>query len=462
MGTPKANLDVEGFKRLLMTGISSPSSSGQPSQPATAPNPSAPSIFESSSSTDTSSISRQSIFEPVPEPHVETPRTSYEMAPSDEETVGLVTEVKKTEKKKPPPAPKHRHGKLVTSRTPQTVSFSDFSVTEASFAPTTPSRNRNNSDLNKPLPPTPPVVSPPAHIVSQDASQDEPPPLETKASESSSQSDAPAAQKKVPPPVPLARRQSQLRTSSASNRSRSNSNLTMSSQHSAEFPPVSPGATTEQKPPTSQKTAPPPPPARRHGASLTGGNPPSTNSSTTELSSTASVRRATVSLPDPPSSRRTTFSSPPPSPVPGQSGLTRTSSISSNRNNPRSVSNESATMPPPPPPPRRRQSGRTSMDKERPLPPSSSPTESRRTSSEIKRSSFEGKRRTSVASESSLRYEYAPASGNEHALYSPKEEADEPRSLEPVTIPQSDSSNILDDMEKFQREIDELRERYRQ
>ena len=95
--------------------------------------------------------------------------------------------------------------------------------------------------------------------------------------------------------------------------------------------------------------------------------------------------------------------------------------------------------------------------------PSSSPTGSRRTSLENKRSSLDG-RRTSVASESSLRYEYAPASENESVLYSPSEEKDQPRniSLEPITITESNSSNILDDMAKFQREIDELRERYKQ
>ncbi|KAF2466772.1 uncharacterized protein BDR25DRAFT_74859 [Lindgomyces ingoldianus] len=114
-GNTKTSLDVEGFKRLLMTGISNPTSPVSPQpQMATAPNHINPSIFESSSSTDTSSISRQSIFEPVQDTHGETPRTSYEMAASDdEEKTGLIGDVRKTPKKKPPP-PKHRHGNLVT------------------------------------------------------------------------------------------------------------------------------------------------------------------------------------------------------------------------------------------------------------------------------------------------------------------------------------------------------------
>jgi hypothetical protein len=57
---------------------------------------------------------------------------------------------------------------------------------------------------------------------------------------------------------------------------------------------------------------------------------------------------------------------------------------------------------------------------------------------------------------------------SEHALYSPIEESerrlgvDENVSNEKGGEGRSDSSNILDDMEKFQREIDELRTRYKQ
>jgi hypothetical protein len=127
-------------------------------------------------------------------------------------------------------------------------------------------------------------------------------------------------------------------------------------------------------------------------------------------------------------------------------------------------------MPPPPPPPRRRQSNRSSLDQQRPHVSSRSPTESRRTSTEYRRTSTEH-RRTSIASESSLRREYAPVDekgGNEYALYSPNEEKEKRLGLgENVSggkegEGRSDSSNILDDMEKFQREIDELRTRYKQ
>ena len=71
-----------------------------------------------------------------------------------------------------------------------------------------------------------------------------------------------------------------------------------------------------------------------------------------------------------------------------------------------------------------------------------------------------------MASESSLRREYAPTderTGNEFPLYSPNEEAENMLGANMDTAEsRSDSTNILDDMEKFQREIDELRTRFKQ
>jgi hypothetical protein len=70
-----------------------------------------------------------------------------------------------------------------------------------------------------------------------------------------------------------------------------------------------------------------------------------------------------------------------------------------------------------------------------------------------------------VASENSLRREYAPIDergGNEYALSSPNEES-ENRLGSGAVLSQttSDSSNILDDMDKFQKEIEELRLKYK-
>ncbi|KAK7193243.1 hypothetical protein DPSP01_008158 [Paraphaeosphaeria sporulosa] len=478
-GPKRQSLNVEGFKNLLMQGIITSPRNSAPPPVAPASNPLSPAVFESSSSTDTSSISRQSIFDTAQEPHPESPRTSYDMAASDDEHAGLVRgEAPKKEKKKPPPAPRHRHGKLVKERTPQTVPFDDFTVAEVT--PDVKTHKRTNSDLNKPLPPTPPIpTSAPPHIISQDASYSTVSLADTRDSETASISEAAPSrpQKKVPPPVPLARRQSQLRSSTTGNRSRSNSSLTMSSQHSTDLPPIASAQELSSQTSATHKAPPPPPPSRRHGNALPTINTSSANSSTTELSISA---RPTTSSPNPPSSRRTTLTSEPSSPT----GVTRTPSMHSGRTTSRAVSSEStnanANLPPPPPPPRRRQSGRSSLDMQRPsLPPGSSPAGSRHTSTEHKRlsrSSIDGKRQGSIASVSSaLSKEYAP---DDQALYSPREEVEDPSDAQglgvegssvdaPVGRGQgrekegSNASNILDDMERFQREIDELREKYK-
>ncbi|OAL54920.1 hypothetical protein IQ07DRAFT_559348 [Pyrenochaeta sp. DS3sAY3a] len=455
LGNNRASLDVESFKNLLMTGKPTPRPSAQPPSNTIPPTSFSTTQFESSSSTDTSSVSRQSLFEPPQEVHAESPRTSYEMAESEEdEQMGLVSEVKKG-KKKPPPAPKHRHGKLVTPRQPQVVSFDSFSATEPKPAPVT--RPRDNSDVNKPLPPTPKAAAPSLHIVTQDATS---PPASRKASDPLVPAEVPTPQKRTPPPVPLARRQSQLRTSGVANRSRSNSSLTISSQLSIE--PL-PSPVPSNNDPMASAKSPPPPPRPRHGARLANLGTSSANSSSTELPQRSTSVRTTASAPGPSSSRRSTIESDvePSSPAPS---LKPTSSASSGRNTQRVVSNEStdSAMPPPPPPPRRRQSNRSSLDQQRPNIIPSSPTESRRTSTENKRTSIDSKRRTSVASESSLRREYTPA--DENALYSPQEEIENnlDSSAKKLEETRSDSSNILDDMDKFQREIEELRLRYKQ
>ncbi|KAI4633546.1 hypothetical protein J4E80_000912 [Alternaria sp. BMP 0032] len=463
LGNSRASLDVESFKNLLLTGKATPRPSGPPQQSTSTSQPIAGAQFETSSSTDTSSVSRQSLFEPIQESHADSPRTSVDMADSDEdESMGLVSEVKKG-KKKPPPAPKHRHGKLVTQRQPQTVSFESFAATEPTPPPAI--RRTDSSDTNKPLPPTPVAAPQSSHISTQDTTPLQSQPTPPAQDQPSPPSEGTNRQKKAPPPVPLARRQSQLKTTTTTgNRSRSSSNLTISSQHSVD-PIQSPVPSNVD--PFGAKSPPRPPPSR-HGARLANLGNSSANSSSTELPQRSSSGRTPRSVPEPPSSRRSTLESQPSSPAPS---VHRASSISSNRNTQRNVSGEStgSNMPPPPPPPRRR-SNRSSLDQQRPQIPSSSPTESRRTSTEYRRTSTEH-RRTSVASESSLRREYAPADekgGNEYALYSPMEESEKKLGLDENMAGgkegegRSDSSNILDDMEKFQREIDELRTKYKQ
>ncbi|KAI4664908.1 uncharacterized protein J4E79_003207 [Alternaria viburni] len=189
LGNSRASLDVESFKNLLLTGKATPRPSGPPQQSMSASQPVAGAQFETSSSTDTSSVSRQSLFEPIQESHADSPRTSVDMADSEEdESMGLVSEVKKG-KKKPPPAPKHRHGKLVTQRQPQTVSFESFAATEPTPPPAI--RRTDSSDTNKPLPPTPVAAPQSSHISTQDTTplQSQPtPPSQDQPSPSSEES----------------------------------------------------------------------------------------------------------------------------------------------------------------------------------------------------------------------------------------------------------------------------------
>jgi hypothetical protein len=102
-------------------------------------------------------------------------------------------------------------------------------------------------------------------------------------------------------------------------------------------------------------------------------------------------------------------------------------------------------------------------------------TDGRRTSTDLRRTSLEGKRRASGASGVETGYEHGL--GEEWALVSPREEAEDLFESaggkdgagvgggggggEGGAEQRKDSSSILDDMERFQKEIDELRERYK-
>ncbi|KAJ4990775.1 hypothetical protein SVAN01_03784 [Stagonosporopsis vannaccii] len=457
----RASLDVESFKNMLLTGRPYPRQATQAPQPPIAPNSANAAVVESGSSTDASSISRQSLLEPAQEAPTESPRTSYEMARSDEDSVAGLTPERTRSKRKPPPAPASRHGKLVSPRQPQTVSFDSFAATEVASSPVT--RSRNTSDTSKPLPPTPipssqpPSINAPAktwHATSPSAEN-----VEEPLSRSNSR------QKRPPPPVPLARRQSQLRHSSAEQRSRSSSSLTLSSQHSSEVPASTasptPGEIASNATAAVSTKSPPPPPPSRRGARLSDMGASSANSSSTELPQRSTSVRTTGSSRGP-SSRRSTLDDEPEPPA------SRTSS----KRNSRIVSTESphTGMPPPPPPPRRRPgSNRSSLDQPRPslaALATSSPPSSRRTSTDLRRTSLDHNRRASGASEHSLRHEYVPADdegAGEYALYSPREEAEDKLAKgDGEGEERKDSNNILEDMEKFQREIDELRNRYKQ
>ncbi|KAB5542659.1 hypothetical protein GE09DRAFT_249815 [Coniochaeta sp. 2T2.1] len=170
----KGSLDVDAFKRLLMTGQTN--ASGSVTQPAV-PSPSThkpPSLADAASITDASSVSRQSIFDSTVTQ--ETPRTSHEISEAEDEDdrLGLIhnaqaktQQTASTLRKKPPP-PSSRHGKLIKvdlSTKENNGSLGQEGVqrplSSSTMIPGSPSstssrrRSSTPSDVNKPLPPAP-------------------------------------------------------------------------------------------------------------------------------------------------------------------------------------------------------------------------------------------------------------------------------------------------------------------
>jgi hypothetical protein len=322
-------LDVNSFKNLLLTGNSTSM------VPDSASKWKGANQSESTSSTETSSISRQSLIENVAESSGETPRSSYDRPWPDESLKS------KMDKHKPPPPPKSRHGKSLLPKGPQIVSFDDFSPTIPSEStPRIPSISEQvpasptASLTTKPLPPTPPALT-------RQTSQAQVPELKGDGNEQATA----VSQKKTAPPPPLTRR------STITKRPRGNTSSSITSvteEAPSSYPPSIADSTN------SQKIVPPPPPTRRSGSS---------NNILSPLSSHDSAKDRS---PDPKSP-----------PIPNR---TRSSS-------------QASLMSPPPLPPARRRSSRTSIE----LAPkvSGSASQSRRSSSEVVRSSFDSQRRIS-------------------------------------------------------------------
>ncbi|KAI0009665.1 hypothetical protein F4779DRAFT_581522 [Xylariaceae sp. FL0662B] len=176
----RGTLDVDSFRRLLLTGRTnmpgqSPASvSGSVGTPGGSTTRAQIPVHDGSSNTDMNSTSRQSTFDAIQE----TPRTSHDISePEDPEerkgalpSTALSTVQSASSRKKPPP-PSSRHGKLIKielgagadRRTPTKDSTHPMSV-DASFPAIAPPRRSNSqsatplqripsaSDVNKPLP----------------------------------------------------------------------------------------------------------------------------------------------------------------------------------------------------------------------------------------------------------------------------------------------------------------------
>lgn len=349
----RASMDVEAFKRLLMTGdsgLGTPTGQSAPHTHVTH------ALGGDGSSTDTSSVSRQSIFEPVQEPHPESPRTSHEISEPEDERRRLTTEFySSTLGRKAPPPPSSRHGKLIKVELrddPQIVQSppTPGSITSPTYFNSSPRSmtdpNRSQTDLNKPLPPAPRRAShdsDPESIFDREAAGKTPEPPSPSSS----------IRKKTAPAPPITRRHSQL--------------VHKSKQIHNDAGRLSPKVEEEMNTPTKKENrprsdsarAPPPPPVRR----------PTVQGFTHHGQLTSP---STVSLPAPPPSRGTSRAGRPPSVL--------SMDLSSEKR---------ASMAPPPPPPRHGR--RISIDAQ-------SPGQSRRTSGEQPRRSIESARRGSASS----------------------------------------------------------------
>lgn len=231
----KTAIDVDAFKRLLLTGESS-----TPSAPSAPQN-----ISDSSSTTDTASTSQRSLFEGVPPTVEETPRSSYEQERPDlgsQRQHASDTPTGLGARRRPPP-PKPRHGRAISEST-RSSSQHDLTV-------------NSSSEVGQ------------AEVQARSA---------TKAN---SQSEEP---KRRPPPPPLARRKSsknQADRPTMAPRMSSQQSLTSESDEALSPRPNS----------STNKMAPPPPPLRRSNTS-------NSRNTSSDLPSTAEEDESGITTPE--------------------------------------------------------------------------------------------------------------------------------------------------------------------
>ena len=337
--TTRPHYNVEDFKRLLLTGEKSGSGIHVAFQPPVSFQSPAH-VGDSSSNTDASSTSRQSIFEPVSGPVQESPRTSHESILSDDERQRLVGGIPIGTERVKPITPRHRHGKLVKPHIPQMVSFEDPTLsfsdsTMSATAPVEESMPGILSNVDKPLPPLPSLLK--TQSFTQDPIQSTGKDIQGSCLESEEPPFSNSAQKRGPPAPPLSRRHSQLRAKHTSSNTERSTAITEEAAVDSVL--------LSQSPPTTSSKIPPPPPPRRAGlvrggssSSVSTGAPstPMSDQSNAADSSTSSAK----SRPLVPSNRS-----------PSMASVKRS-------NQPQSIPASPSTAPPPPP--RRRGSSQSS------------------------------------------------------------------------------------------------------
>lgn len=417
----RASLDVDAFKRLLMTGSTGRTEISGPTgdvTPAALPyNMSSPPSTHTShhalndgTSTDTSSVSKQSLFEPIQENHPESPRTSHEVSDPDDERRGLRAESSsKSDRKKPPP-PSSKHGKLIRvelrddnlSSGLESPALLETKKSQQSLSGRSLLQSPSLTDLNKPLPaaPTKPLPAAPRRT-SHDSDRESIFDVEAAGKRPEPPSPSSSVKRKIAPAPPLSRRHSQLISDSKLN-------STPTGRLSPNFEePLS----YVESPPQIQSKAPPPPPPSRRPASIR------------NISYDIPVVSPPLSSPEPEKPMKSPAPAPPPTRMASKRLSGRPPSVHSLE-----VSNRRLSAVPPPPPPRQRASSGTSMEA-----PALSPGQPR-TSNEYFRKSIEETRRGSQASQ--------------------------PEQMENVEADSASvvvTSDILADLAALQKEVDALR-----
>ncbi|CAD6443098.1 7c87b4b2-8ac1-42d9-9cae-3239c1c73b01 [Sclerotinia trifoliorum] len=310
----RASMDVDAFKRLLMTG----NAGLGPSTPLQSP-PVHALRDEGSSSTDTSSLSRQSIFEPIQEPHPESPRSSHEISEPGELRRTISDSSSLHVKKKPPPPSSRHHGKLIKMELrdePMAESPlsppQEISATTQYFPIMTSTPNRSLTDLNKPLPPAPPRES-------GESERESPFDRESAGKAPEPPSPSSSIRRKAAPPPPVTRRHSQLVGDSKLSRSNSGRLSPRLEEDNVSVYSIEPG-----RPRSDSGKAPPPPPTRKHGLSRTQSHHVSSSPSATSLPIPPPKRGSSkqgrppsvhsIEAPSPHISKRASMQGPPPPP----------------------------------------------------------------------------------------------------------------------------------------------------
>ncbi|KAI0148559.1 hypothetical protein GGR57DRAFT_234619 [Xylariaceae sp. FL1272] len=408
----KRGLDVDSFKRLLLTGYANIPA---PAQPAGSTK-----VNDGASSTDASSVSKQSSLDIVQE----TPRTSHEISETEDSGVRRTVPSSRLPparsaslRQKPPPPPSSRHGKLIkielgVDGTPQdTKSSSAASVPDPPSPALPPPRKPSSesstplhspppaTDVNKPLP-APPVRTsveeeiespfdreaagkvPEAFTELQASPRPPTPPLTTRdrsASQTSTQPRKPAAppprrhgrnDSKISPAAVITAEDEPARSSMESTRSRADSFRPATNSDRTPHPPAPPPPRrpthNRQSSIHTNSVQPSYPTALSHGVNdkerspLSTGSTPLTSPGVPITENAAGFATAAATKDGLPKLQ------PPPPPPARKQSTRRPPSIRSveSSQSVRRVSREkdAGVMPPPPPPPRPRKGGKRISD----------------------------------------------------------------------------------------------------